>query len=82
MSKLQDCEMEKRSPCTDRASSLLEKFLRMREVLDRIEGTNSDRGTDEDAGSGSLPLLELQLDMANRDAEGILARLEVLADRI
>ena len=77
-----ECEEEKQPPCTKRASALLEKLVRMREVLGHIEGTTADQSIDEDAGSGSLPLLELQLNMANRDAEEILARLNNLAARI
>ncbi len=71
-----------RTTCTDMASYLLEKFGRMRETLDRIEGTNSDRDIDEDPGPGSLPLLELQLNMANKDAVAILERIDGLATRI
>ncbi len=75
-------EAEVRVTCTDRASYLLEKFGRMRLTLDRIEGTDSGRGPDEDPGPGTLPLLELQLVMANKDATDIVDRLHALADRI
>lgn len=72
----------KRVPCTDKASALLEQFMRMRELLDGIEGTNSERGPDQDPGPGRLPLLEQQLDMANNDATDIIERLRMLLERI
>jgi len=72
----------KQTACTDMASLLLEKLERMQCALDLIEGTNSAKCPDEDAGPGSLPLLELQLSMANAGAISILDRLYWLADRI
>ena len=76
-----DC-VKKVATCTDLASGLLERFNRIRLTLDRIEGTNSEGEPDEDVGPGALPLLELRLRMANRDAEDIMARIDALANRI
>lgn len=77
-----DQKVTKRPTCTDMASRILEKFVRMRETLDRIEGVDSDQKPGENKEPGSLPRLELQLNTANKDATVIMDRLCWLADRI
>jgi len=74
--------VEKQLSCTDLASTLLEKFSQMRLTFDLIEGTDSTKGPDQDPGPGSMPRLELRLQIANDEAQALQGRLHRLADRI